>query len=260
MWFFSKPSLTKAQKRWWYRAEKCDERNLYWAEMDREQREWREKVERAVRNGWPLPVGGGLIKARFEISSGLMGKESGWDIDTIPVADFGNVNLAAPGTIRTGFSTFPLVNPAQVVVQSPDPLPFQLSTLAATNASRVAGSSTNPLALLVGCYLVHITSAGAVYQPTATTTMNIRTISAVTTTGAGFTTLATIVATTAANFVDSLTIAAPTERQVATPTGTLLTTSSGIFNGDSLFAELAFTVGASLNVQGNLLYLELEVI
>jgi len=219
--------------------------------------EWREKVEAARRNGWPLPVTGGLIKAKTEIATGLNGRESGWDLDTVPVADFGNVNLAGAGTIRTGFNSFPLFNPAQAVTGSTDNLPFQLSTLAATNASRIAGSSTTFLAILVGCYLVHITSGAAVYQP-AGSTVNIRTISTVTTTGGAFTTLATINATTATNFVDSITIASPAERQVATPTGTLLATAAGVFNGDSTFAELV-TTGA-LNVQGNLLYVELEVI
>lgn len=241
----------------WDRAERANERNLAWQEMDREQREWGDKIEAARRNGWPLPVGGGLIKARYEISAGLMGKESGWDIDTIPIVDFGNVNLAGAGTIRTGFDTFPLVNPAQAVVQSPDPLPYQLSTLAATNASRVAGSSTNPLALLVGVYLVRITSGAAVYQP-VTTTINVRVISTVTTVGGAFTTLATFNASAGTNFVESIAIAAPSERQVATPTGTLLATVSGMYNGDSMFAELV--AAGALNVQGNLLYIEAEII
>lgn len=262
MWFFSKPSLTKAQKRWWYRAEKCDERNLYWAEMDREQREWREKVERAVRNGWPLPVGGGLIKARFEIAAGLNGRESGWDIDTIPIADFGNVNVAGAATIRSGMNAFPLVNPGQTVAQSPDPLPYQLSVLAALNASRAAGTSTNFLAIMVGVYVVHANIAA---PPTAyaqaATTVNVKVLSTVngtaTTTTAAPPTLATLSLSGATNLMDTPAITAPTERQPSTPTGTILTTASGVYNGDAHFAEAVMT--GAVNHQGTLFYVELEV-
>ena len=242
----------RATQQRWDRIQRADERNQAWAEMF----EWREKVEAAIQHGWPLPVGGGFIKARYEISAGLLGRESGWDIDTMPIADFGNVTLAGAGTIRCGFNTFPLVNVSGTVAASPDPEPYQLSTLAATNASRVAGSSTNPMSVLVGAYLVHITSGAAVYQP-AGSTVNVRSISTVTTAGAGFTTVATINATTAANFVDAMVISSPAERQIATPTGTLLSTVAGLFNGDSTFCELV-TSGA-LTVVGNLLYVELEV-
>lgn len=259
--YFTQKRLSEYQRRRWYRAEAANERNLYWAEMAREEREWAEKVEVARKNGWPLPVGGGLIKARYEITAGFMGKESGWDIDTIPIADFGNVNVAGATTIRAGMNTFPLVNAAQSVVSSPDPLPYQLSTLAAVNASRAAGTSTNPLALVVGVYVVHVTIAAppTVYQP-AGTTANLRVLSAagaVTTTIAPAT-VATLNVTTATNFIDSATIAAPSERQVATPSGTLLTTVSGVFNGDAFFAELAMT--GAVNHQGTLIYIEMEIL
>ena len=253
MLFLTKRRISRAQQRYWDRAEACEERNLAWREMH----EWTEKVEAARRNRWPMPVGGGLIKARYEISSGLQGKESGWDIDTIPIADFGNVNLAAAGTIRTGVNTFPLVNPTHTVQSSPDPLPYELSTLAAASGGRVAGSSTNPLAILVGVYLVRITSAAAVYLP-VTTTINVRVVSTVSAVGGAFTTVATFNASAGTNFVESIAIASPAERQVATPTGTLLTTAAGVFNGDSTFVELV--AAAALNVQSNLLYVELEVI
>jgi hypothetical protein len=241
----------------WDRAERANERNLYWAE----EAEWGKRIEMARQHGWPMPVGGGLIKARYEISAGLQGRESGWDLDTVPIADFGNVNAAGAVTIRSGLNTFPLVNPAPAVTSSPDPLPYQLSVTSALNASRAAGTSTNPLAILVGVYVVHATIAAppTVYNP-AGTTMNLKVLSSAltVTTTATPPTLATLNVATATNFVDSVAISAPTERQVSTPTGTLLTTASGIFNGDSHFVEMAMT--GAVNHQGTLLYVEIEVI
>jgi hypothetical protein len=262
MWFLTKRALSKAQQRWWYRLECVNERNLCWAEMDRERREWVEKVEIARRNHWPLPVGGGLIKARFEIAAGLNGRESGWDIDTIPIADFGNVNVTAAATIRAGLNAFPLVNPAHSVASAPDSLPYELSTLAALNASRASGTSTNFLAILVGVYIVHANIAA---PPTAyaqaATTLNVKVLSTVngttTTTTAAPPTLATFSLAGATNLMDTPAITAPTERQVSTPTGTLLTTASGVYNGDAHFAEAVMT--AAVNHQGTLLYVELEV-
>lgn len=237
---------------------RCEERNLAFQEMH----EWREKVEAARRHRWPLPVAGGLIRARFEISRGDRGLASGWDIDTVPIADFGNVNAAGALTVRSGFNSFPLVNPVHttgILGQDTDLEPFENpnGTLAATNASRVAGSSVNTLAVLVGVYVIHITSGAAVYQP-AGTTFNARVISTALAVGAGFQTLATLNVATAANFVDQAPIAAPTERQLATPSGTLLSTVSGVYNGDSHFGELVMT--GAVNHQGAILYAELEVI
>jgi hypothetical protein len=105
--------------------------------------------------------------------------------------------------------------------------------------------------------LVRITGAAAVYLP-VTTTINIRAISTVAAVGAAFVTIATFNASAGTNFVESMPIVAPAERQLATPSGVLLSTVSGVFNGDSHFAELV--AAAALNVQGNLLYVELEVI
>jgi hypothetical protein len=261
MLFFTKRRMERAQRHRWARVEAAHERNLCWAEMDHEQREWAEKIETARRHGYPLPVGGGLIKARYEISAGLMGRESGWDIDTIPIADFGNVNAAGALTIRAGVNCFPLVNNAPTVVSSPDPEPYQLSTTAALNASRAAGTSTNPLAILIGVYVVHATIAAppTVYQP-AGTTMNLKVLSAAgtVTTTATPPTLATLNVATATNFIDAPAITAPTERQIATPTGTLLTTASGVYNGDAMFVEMVMT--GAVNHQGALLYVELEII
>lgn len=248
------------------RIRAVDERNQAWAEMDAEGLEWGDKLHAAGANHWPRPVGGGLIKAKFEIAAGLRGLESGWDIDTVPVADFGNINLAGAGTIRTVCSSYPTFNPvhgATAWMDVPDMEPFELSTLAGANGARVAGTSTNPLAILGAVYIIHITSAAAVYQP-ANTTINVRAISTTGATGGAFSTLASIAsAALATNFVDSMTIAAPSERQVAAnggpnPIGTLLATVAALFNGDTNFVELVTT--AALNVQGNILAAEMEII
>jgi hypothetical protein len=263
MLFLSKRRLNRAQQHRWARISAANERNLAWYEMEREERDWREKVEVARANGWPMPIGGGLIKARFEIANGLRGIESGWDIDTVPIADFGNVNVAGAATIRAGLNTFPLINNAHAVIGSPDNLPFEqpggLTT--ALNASRAAGTSVTGLAVVVGVYCVHVTIAAppTVYQP-AGTTANLRVLSSaltVTTTAAPAT-IATLNVTTAANFVDPLVISAPTERQAATPSGVVLTTASNVYNGDSYFGELAMT--GALNHQGTLIYLEMEIL
>lgn len=197
-----------------------------------------------------------MIKARWEISSGLLGKESGWDIDTMPIADFGNVNLAAAGTVRSGFNYFPLVNPAHII-KSPDNMPFENpgGTLAAASGDRQIGSSTQPMALLVGAYLVHVTAAGAVYQP-AGTTVNVRVVNSVNAVAGALTTLATINAATAANFADVMPIVAPAGRTFS-PEGLPNAAAATIYNGDALFAEIV-TTGA-LNVQGNILYIMLEI-
>lgn len=194
-----------------------------------------------------------FVKAKFDIASGRI-IESGWDIDTMPIVDFGNVNAAGALTIRGGFNTFPLTNPAHVI-GSVDPEPFELSTITAINGDRQIGTSTAPIVLMLGAYCVHITGAGAVYNPT-TTTLNIRVISASGATAGAFTTLATLNVSTATNFVDVVPITATTGRNVSI-TGTNLTNIAAIFNGDSVFGE-AVMAGAA-NHQSNLFYSMLEL-
>jgi hypothetical protein len=263
MIFLSKRRQSRAQQHRWARIAAANERNLAWNEMAAWGAEWREMCEVAARNGWPRPVTGGLIKARFEIANGLMGRESGWDIDTVPIADFGNINAAGALTIRAGLNTFPLINNAHAVIGSPDNLPFEQpgGTTTALNVSRAAGTSTTPLAVIVGAYCVHVTIAAppTVYQP-AGTTANLRVLSsalAVTTTAAPAT-IGTLNVTTAANFVDPLVISAPTERQATSPSGTVFATASNVFNGDSYFAELVMT--GAVNHQGTLIYIEVETL
>ena len=285
MLLLAKRRISKFQQRRWDRIEAANERNLCWQEMNRQRAEWRELLEVAVQNRWPIlrthwqqaeailrrsreqyswATGMlGIIKAKTEIATGLNGRESGWDLDSVPVADFGNVNVVAAATVRAGFSTFPNVNLAQTVTSSTDSLPYQLSTLAALNASRASGTSTNFLAVLCGVYCVHANIAA---PPTAyaqaATTMNVKVLSTVsntaTTTTAAPPTLATLSLNAAANLLDSLTITSPAERNVATPTGTNLTTVSGIYNGDCHFAEAVMS--AAVNHQGTLFFVELECV
>jgi hypothetical protein len=206
---------------------------------------------------WPLQWiardrrGYAFVKSRFQMSLGLQGRESGWTIDNATVADFGNIPGAA--TVRAGLTTFPLSNPMHVL-GSLDPEPFELSTLTAITGDRQVGTSSQPIALLMGCFIVHVTAAGAVYQPAATT-INIRVISTNAAVGGAFTTLATLVVNTAANFVDVIPITATTGRTVSI-TGTSLTNIAGLFNGDSLFAELV--AGAATGT--NLIYSMAELV
>lgn len=196
-----------------------------------------------------------FVKAKFDIALGRDGAESGWDIDTMPIADFGNVNVAGAATIRTGFNTFPLVNPAHAI-GSLDPEPFELATLAAVSGDRQVGTSQSNIVLLLGAYAVHITGGAAVYQPAAST-FNIRVVSTNGAVGGAFTTLATLVLNTATNFVDVIPINAPSARQISITGAAPLATIAALFNGDSTFCELV--AGGALNVQANLLYAMLEV-
>jgi hypothetical protein len=195
-----------------------------------------------------------FVKVKFDMALGHQSQEGGWDIDTMPIADFGNVNAAGALTVRSGFNSFPLVNPAHVI-GSIDPEPFELTTLAAVTGDRQIGTSAGTIVLLLGCYLVHITGAAAVYQP-VTTVYNVRVISTNLAVGGAFTTLATLNVSAAANFVDQVPIVATTGRTVSI-TGTTLAGIAGLFNGDSLFGECV--MGGAVNHQGAILYGMLEL-
>ena len=210
---------------------------------------------------WPLSWVGrdrrgyAYVKSRFQTSLGLMGRESGWTIDNAASSDFGNILTAGAQTFRAGITTFPLSNPMHVL-GSLDPEPFELSTLTAANGDRQIGSSSQAIALLMGVFLVHVTSGAAVYNP-AGSTVNIRVVNSVTTVIGALTTLATINAATASNAVDVVPITATTGRTVSI-TGTSLTNIAALFNGDSLFAELV-TTGA-LTTFPNILYCLSEIV
>jgi hypothetical protein len=194
-----------------------------------------------------------LYKDRWAEALGLLGAKGGWDIDCMPVADFGNITAAA--TVRTGFNILPLVNPATSVLRSPDPEPFQEpgGTLTAVNGDRQIGSGYQPLAILIGAYVVHATAAGAVFQPAATT-INIRVMNAVTTVAGAFTTLATLVINTAVNFIDQIPVIGTTGRFVSQDGGANAA-AAALFNGDTVFGELV----AGAAIQTNLLYAMLEL-
>lgn len=199
--------------------------------------------------------GNALVKSRFAQSMGLFGRESGWMVDNFPTVDFSQITAAGALTFRTGITSFPLFNPAHVL-GSLDPMPYEQAVLTAASGDRQIGSSSQAIALLLGVYLVHITSAGAVYQP-ATTTLNIRVVSTVAGVAGAFTTEGTINVATAANMVDSVPIASTTGRQVSI-SGTNLTNIAAMFNGDSWFAELV--LGGATTIQGNLLYAIAEIL
>lgn len=206
---------------------------------------------------WPLQWigrdrrGNAWMKSRFQMSLGLFGRESGWTIDNAPTVDFGGT--AAIATFRSGITAFPLSNPMHVL-GSLDPEPYEQGVLTAAVGDRQIGSSQQPIALLMGVFCVHITSAGALYQPAATT-LNIRVINTVAAVAGALTTLATLVVNTAANLVDAVPITATTGRNVSI-SGANLTNIAALFNGDSLFAELV----AGAAIAPNILYAVSEIV
>jgi len=243
------------------RLYRISERNEAWAELC----EWGEKVDLARRRGYPLPVSGGLYKDRWALSQGDLagtGGTSSWDVDTLPVADFGvNTSVAQNAFVRTGFNIFPLVNPF-TALGSPDAEPFQDpgGTLTAAVGDRQVGSGRQALVCCAGVFIVHSTGGGAVYQPPATATINVRVQNCVTTVTGGLTTEATLNITTAANFIDQAPITATTGRGLTRDTGVALTNVFLLFNGDFVVGELNNTNAATLNVQGNILFAMLELV
>ncbi len=240
---------------------RVSERNEHWAELG----EWREKVEVARRKGYPLPQGGGLYKARWDLSQGSLvavGGASGWEIDDMPIVDFGAYTVAATtGSVRSGYNVFPLVNPFSAL-GSPDAEPFQDpgGTLTAIVGDRQVGTGRLPLVVCAGCFVVHVTGAGAVYQPAATATLNLQVMSSAAAVAGAYTTEATLNLTTAANFIDQIPIVATTGRSLATADGVLRTNIFLIFNGDHVVMNLTNTNAAALAVGGNTLFTMLELI
>lgn len=262
------------------------ERNQLWDEMGPDS-SLREKVAAAVRRRLPIPnefyraarqrqrlverrnpFAAGLFamyKSRWDLSVGGMagpGQGGGWEIDDMPIVDFGvNTSVAQNAFVRSGLNIFPLVNPFSAL-GSPDPHPFQDpgGTLTAIVGDRQVGSGRQGFVLCAGCFLVHSTGAGAVYQPAATATVNLRVQNNVTTVTGGLTTEATINVTTAANFIDQMPIVATTGRTLTTADGVARTNIFVIYDGDFCVGELANTNAAALNVQGNILFMMPELL
>lgn len=239
---------------------RVDERNQAWAELQ----EWGDKIDLARRKGYPLPVGGGMYKARWDLSVGNMAGlvAGGWEIDDMPIVDFGAYTVpATTGSVRSGYNIFPLVNPFSAL-GSPDPHPFQDpgGTLTAAVGDRQVGTARQGLIVCAGCFVAHVTGAGAVYQPAATATLNLQVFSSSLAVGGGYTTEGTLNLTTAANFVDQLPIVATTGRSLATGDAVLRTTIFVIFDGDHCVMNLTNTNAAALAVGGNTLYSQLELL
>lgn len=237
------------------------ERNEHWLELS----DWAEKADVARRYGYPMPVGGGLYKSRWDLSQGQLGGSggaSGWEIDDMPIADFGvNTSVAQNAFVRTGFHVFPLVNPFSAL-GSPDAQPFQDpgGTLTAITGDRQVGSGRQVLVVCAGVFVVHMTGAGAVYQPPATATVNIRVASAVAAVTGGLTTEATLNVTTAANIIDQAPIVATTGRTLTLGDAIARTNVFALYDGDFTIGELSNTNAATLNVQGNIFFAMLELV
>jgi hypothetical protein len=235
-------------------------RVLEFRESRREAGDWDQYIEDSLRKGI-VPSAAramrimGLYKDRWTLSQGQFTSEPGgsaWDIDCMPVADFGNATALA--TIRAGFNVLPLVNPF-TALGSPDPEPFQVSgLLTAVSGDRQIGSSRLPVVICAGCFLVHSTGA-AVFQPAATT-FNLRVQNAVAAVAGALTTEATLAVNTAANFIDQVPIVASTGRVVGKADGSAITNVFALFNGDYAVGEMV--AGASL--QGNIIFAMLELL
>jgi hypothetical protein len=240
---------------------RVSERNEHWAELH----EWREKIEVARRKGYPLPVGGALYKARFDEALGglvAVAGASGWEIDDMPIVDFGAYTVAATtGSVRSGYNVFPLVNPFSAL-GTPDPEPFQEpgGTLLAITGDRQVGTGRLPLVVCAGCFAVHVTGAGAVFQPPATATLNLQVMSSNLATAGAYTTEGTLNLTTAANVIDQVPIVATATRGLTTPDAVVRTNVFLVFNGDHIVMNLTNTNAAALAVGGNTLFTMLELI
>jgi len=198
-----------------------------------------------------------MQKQRYSELLGLLGKESNWQY-AIEAMDFSQFVTAGAITARTGGVVIPLLNPS-AALKSPDAYPSDQpgGKLLAASGGRPIGTGAQPFAVLTGVFVAHVTAGGAVYQPAAGTTMQIRSISAAATVGGAVTNLtAAFNLATAANFLDQIPITAPAERQLSLEGAPLLTTVAALYNGDIIWAELVST--GALNVLGNLLCVFLE--
>ena len=216
--------------------------------------------ERNLRGEVPLwlrRVGGGSIKLRYGISQGDLG-ESSW-FHAVDLADFGGRSVpATTGFLRTVNAILPLTNNS-VLLKAPDPYPSDLpgGKLTVAVGNRVVGTGRLPYLFITGVFVVHITGAGAVLQPPATATYNLQVRSTAAAVIGANDLLATLNLTTAANAVDQPTIASPASRQVSIE-GTALATVAALFNGDTLYSELANTNAAAFAIDPNILAVFLE--
>lgn len=173
------------------------------------------------------------------------------------MADFSGFTSAGAATERQVVTVFPVTNPSHAI-GSPDNYPTELGpNLTVITNARQVGTGASPFAILTGVFVVHITAAGAVYAPAATTTVQVKVSSTFTTTvGAAVNLTGAFNVTTALNGIDQVTITAPADRQVGGFGATPLTTVAQLFNGDVLFVEL---VAPALTVDPNILAVMFEI-
>lgn len=195
-----------------------------------------------------------MIKTRYAESLGLLSRESSWQLGS--VVDFSGVVFAGATTERQVAAVIPVTNPSHAM-GSPDNYPTELGpSLTAIVNGRQISTGAAPFAVLTGVFVAHVTAAGAVYAPAATTTVQVKVSSTFTTAvGAATNLTGAFNVTTGANGIDPVTITAPADRQVGL-SGTPLATVAQLFNGDVLFVELV-TTGA-LTVDPNIFAVMLE--
>ena len=197
-----------------------------------------------------------MLKSRFTISDGLQAKESGWQPSLADLADFSGRVFAGATTERTTVLVLPVTTGSHKI-KSPDNYPTEDGRVltAITNARQVSTGSA-AFAQLTGVFVVHITAAGAVYNP-AGTTVQVKVSSTFTTNvGAAVNLTGAFNVATATNGIDPVTITAPADRQLSIE-GVADATVALLFNGDVLFVELV-TTGA-LTVDPNIFAVFLEV-
>jgi hypothetical protein len=197
-------------------------------------------------------------KFKWEESQGAPpGVNGSWDFKN-DVADFGGTVLAAAGSvIETALALPQTTNLQQAGEYDPYPTP-----LAAASGTRVAGASGSPMGLLTKAWIFARTSAGALYQPAAGSTITVDVVNANETAGANQVKTNVVAAVTLATFNTAiwnpLTFASftGTDRAAARPDGTLVASWMYLYAGDVIIVTLT-TTGA-LTVQGNSLTVILE--
>lgn len=179
-----------------------------------------------------------MRKNRNAVATGLYGASS-WEHKWV-IADFSHEVLAGAATITKSAILLPIPN-TSLATGAPDAYP---DVLTAVVGARRIGSGAAPLAVLTGVFAVHYTpgSPPTVYNPAAGTTFQVFVSSVVTTVGGNATALTgTVLLNTAANFIDQMTITAPSERQVTVAGEALQTTSANLYAGDSVYVSYVTT-------------------
>lgn len=196
------------------------------------------------------------VSARFKMSLGRGGSQSGWMVPDLANVDYSGLNIAGASTLPFLVLGVPQGSNAQKI-GSPD---FIGGALAADTASRKTASGSSVYFTLLSAYVYALAAAGnAVYAPAAGTTAQAFASSGVA--AAGIKTALMAAAfnlNTNAAIWSALTLAAPADRAFAI--GGPSDPIAGIINfffGEALLSQLV-TTGA-VNILGNTLGVVFEI-